>query len=73
MYLHLEVMEQLVLFESLCGTGARKGRRKWKKEQVGAVGEDVCDLPKAFCSALLGGSAGIESNLAVLSEVALIL
>lgn len=62
MYLHLEVMEQLVLFESLCGTGARKGRRKWKKEQVGAVGEDVCDLPKAFCSALLGGSALLESK-----------
>lgn len=52
--------------------GARKGRRKWKKEQVGAVGEDVCDLPGAFCSRGLC-SAGIESNLAVLSEVALIL
>lgn len=55
-------MEKPVLFESLNGTGATKGSRKWKKDQVGAVGEDVCDLSKAFCSAVLGRSALLESK-----------
>lgn len=55
-------MEQLVLFESLHGTGARKGRRKWKKEQVGAVGGDVCDLSKAAHSPAAWGTALLESK-----------
>lgn len=37
-------MEQQVLVESLRGTGAEKGRTKWKTEQVGAMGRDVCNL-----------------------------
>lgn len=57
-------MEQLVLFEFLCGTGAREGRRKWKKEQVGAVGGDVCDL-----SAAAWGSALLESKTTWLLQV----
>lgn len=53
--LHLEVIEQLVLFESLHGAGASKGSRKWKKQQVGAVGGDVCDFSKAACCAAAWG------------------